>query len=312
MERNIEKEGDYLKNLEEKKYWIWLSLIKNLGSRRKLKLLETYKNPEEIYYLTKEKLIKLEGIGEETAKNIILSKNEKLLDYHIKYMQENNIDIIHIYEEKYPQLLKEIYDPPVSLYIKGNKEILNSKNIGIVGCRECTDYGKNAAKYFAYNLSKQNINIVSGLAKGVDSYAHIGCLSTDKENKNCGKTNNDCGKAIAVVGNGLDSIYPKENIQLANEIIKNGGAIISEYPCGTKPDKMNFPARNRIISGICFGIIVVEAKEKSGTLITVDFALEQGRDVFVVPGNINSINSIGTNDLIKQGAKLVTTYKDIM
>lgn len=301
-----------MKSLENKKYWIWLSLIKKLGSRKKLKLLETYKNPEEIYYLTKEELIKLEGIGEETAKNIILSKNEKLLDYHIKYMQENNIDIIHIYEEKYPQLLKEIYDPPVSLYIKGNKEILNSKNIGIVGCRECTDYGKNAAKYFAYNLSKKNINIVSGLAKGVDSYAHIGCLSTDKEKKNCGKTNNDCGKAIAVVGNGLDSIYPKENIQLANEIIKNGGAIISEYPCGTKPDKMNFPARNRIISGISSGIIVVEAKEKSGTLITVDFALEQGRDVFVVPGNINSINSIGTNDLIKQGAKLVTTYKDIM
>ena len=241
-------------------------------------------------------------------------------------MQENNIDIIHIYEEKYPQLLKEIYDPPVSLYIKGNKEILNSKNIGIVGCRECTDYGKNAAKYFAYNLSKKNINIVSGLAKGVDSYAHIGCLSTDKENKNCGKTNNDCGKrnadceklkcdcgkTIAVVGNGLDMLYPKENIELANEIIKSGGSIISEYPCGTKPDKMNFPARNRIVSGISSGIIVVEAKEKSGTLITVDFALEQGRDVFVVPGNINSINSVGTNDLIKQGAKLVTTYKDIM
>lgn len=315
-----------MKNLEEKKYWIWLSLIKNLGSKRKLKLIEIYKSPEKIYNLTKEELLKLEGIGEETAKNIILSKNEKLLDYHIKYMQENNIDIIHIYEEKYPQLLKEIYDPPVSLYIKGNKEILNSKNIGIVGCRECTDYGKNAAKYFAYNLSKKNINIVSGLAKGVDSYAHIGCLSTNKQNKNCGKINNDCGKrnadceklkcdcgkTIAVVGNGLDMLYPKENIELANEIIKSGGSIISEYPCGTKPDKMNFPARNRIVSGISSGIIVVEAKEKSGTLITVDFALEQGRDVFVVPGNINSINSVGTNDLIKQGAKLVTTYKDIM
>ena len=322
-----------MKNLEEKRYWIWLSLIKNLGPKRKLKLLELYQNPEKIYKLSKEELLKIEGIGEETVKNIILAKNEKLLDYHIKYMKENNINIIHIYEESYPQILKEIYDPPISLYIKGNKEILNNKNIGIVGCRECTDYGKKAAKYFAYNLAKENINIVSGLAKGVDSFAHLGCLSTYKENQNCGKNNNrcgkqnsnyerndnncgkqknNCGKTIAVVGNGLDMVYPKENIELANEIIKSGGAIISEYPCGTKPDKMNFPARNRIISGISSGIIVVEAKEKSGTLITVDFALEQGRDVFVVPGNINSINSVGTNDLIKQGAKLVTTYRDIM
>ena len=315
-----------MENLEEKRYWIWLSLIKNLGPKRKLKLLELYKSPEKIYKLTKEELLKIEGIGEETVKNIIVSKNEKLLYYHIKYMKENNIDIIHIYEEGYPQILKEIYDPPISLYIKGNKDILNNKNIGIVGCRKCTDYGKKAAKYFAYNLAKENINIVSGLAKGVDSYAHLGCLSSYKEKQNCeklhsdggennyngGKQNSDCGKTIAVVGNGLDMIYPKENIELANEIIKSGGAIISEYPCGTKPDKMNFPARNRIISGISSGIIVVEAKEKSGTLITVDFALEQGRDVFVVPGNINSINSVGTNDLIKQGAKTATIYTDIL
>lgn len=315
-----------MENLEEKRYWIWLSLIKNLGSKRKLRLLDLYQNPEKIYKLTKEELLKIEGIGEETAKNIILSKNEKLLDYHIKYMKKNNIDIIHIYEENYPQILKEIYDPPISLYIKGNKKILNNKNIGIVGCRECTDYGKKSAKYFAYNLAKENINIVSGLAKGVDSYAHLGCLSTYKKNQNCGKIysncgennyncgkqNSNCGKTIAVVGNGLDMVYPKENIEIANEIMKSGGAIISEYPCGTKPDKMNFPARNRIISGISSGIIVVEAKEKSGTLITVDFALEQGRDVFVVPGNINSINSVGTNELIKQGAKTVTVYTDIL
>lgn len=135
--------------------------------------------------------------------------------------------------------------------------------------------------------------------------------SCGKINNNCGKIKNDCGKTIAILGNGLDMIYPKENIELANEIIRSGGAIISEYPCGTKPDKMNFPARNRIISGLSKGIIVIEAKEKSGTLITVDFALEQGRDVFVVPGNINSINSVGTNDLIKQGAKMVTSYEDI-
>lgn len=286
-----------MEELENKRYWIWLSLIKNLGSKRKLRLLELYKTPEEIYKLTKEELMNINGIGEAIANDIMISKNEEILNYHIKYMKESNINIININEREYPQVLKEIYDPPISLYVKGNIEKLNNKNIGIVGCRECTTYGKKSAEYFAYNLSKQNINIVSGLAKGIDSYAHLGSLNN--------------GNTIAVLGNGLDIIYPKENLELANEIIKRGGTIISEYPCGTKPDKMKFPARNRIISGISSGIIVIEAKEKSGTLITVDFALEQGRDVFVVPGNINSINSVGTNDLIKQGARLVTTYEDI-
>ena len=286
-----------MEELENKRYWIWLSLIKNLGSKRKLRLLELYKTPEEIYKLTKEELMNINGIGEAIANDIMISKNEEILNYHIKYMKESNINIININEREYPQVLKEIYDPPISLYVKGNIEKLNNKNIGIVGCRECTTYGKKSAEYFAYNLSKQNIKIVSGLAKGIDSYAHLGSLNT--------------GNTIAVLGNGLDIIYPKENLELANEIIKRGGTIISEYPCGTKPDKMKFPARNRIISGISSGIIVIEAKEKSGTLITVDFALEQGRDVFVVPGNINSINSVGTNDLIKQGARLVTTYEDI-
>lgn len=286
-----------MEELENKRYWIWLSLIKNLGSKRKLRLLELYKTPEEIYKLTKEELLNINGIGEAIAKEIIISKNEKILNYHIKYMKEKNIKIININEREYPQALKKIYDPPISLYVKGNIEKLNNKNIGIVGCRECTTYGKKSAEYFAYNLSKQNINIVSGLAKGIDSYAHLGSLNN--------------GNTIAVLGNGLDMIYPKENLELANEIVKRGGTIISEYPCGTKPDKMKFPSRNRIISGISSGIIVIEAKEKSGTLITVDFALEQGREVFVVPGNINSINSVGTNDLIKQGARLVTTYEDI-
>lgn len=317
-----------MENLENKKYWIWFSLIKGLGCVRKHKLLKKYGTPDEIYKVRKSELLKIDGIGEETVSNIIEAKNEKILNYHIKYMKENNIDIIHICEKNYPQLLRQIYDAPVSLYIRGKKEILNGKNIGIVGCRECTDYGKKAAKYFAYNLSKKGMNIISGLAKGVDSYAHWGSIGinielekvkncgekqTDcgKQNMECGQFKQNCGKTIAVLGNGLDMIYPKENIELANEIIKSGGAIISEYPCGTNPDKMNFPARNRIISGISKGIIVVEAKDKSGTLITVDFALEQGRDVFVVPGNINSMNSVGTNDLIKQGAKIVTCYEEI-
>ena len=296
-----------MENLKNKKYWIWLSLISGLGCVRKRKILQIYKTPERIYKLTKKELLKVDGIGEETAEKIIMSKNEKMIDYHIRYMQKNNIDIINIDEIYYPQSLREIYDSPIILYIMGNKNILNERNIGIIGCRDCTEYGKKAAKYFAYNLSMNGINIVSGLAKGIDSYAHIGSL--------CAKAQEDkekLGETIAVLGNGLDIIYPKENIQLANEIIKNGGCIISEYPCGTKPEKMNFPARNRIVSGLSRGIIVVEAKEKSGTLITVDFALEQGRDVFVVPGNINSINSVGTNDLIKQGARIITNYNEII
>ena len=288
-----------LQNLENKKYWVWFSLIKGLGYKKKIRLLEKYKNPEKIYKVSKQELLKCQGIGEETVKNIINSKNEKIINYHLKYMIKNNIDIINIVDELYPKKLKEIYDCPISLYFKGDVSILNKKSIAIVGCRECSDYGKKAAKYFAYNLSTKGVNIVSGLARGIDTFSHIGCIQGNS-------------KTIAVIGNGLDTIYPSENIELANKIIEAGGCIISEYPCGTKPEKMNFPARNRIITGLSDGVIVIEAKEKSGTLITVDFALEQGRDVFVVPGNINSINSVGTNDLIKQGAKLVCTYRDIL
>ena len=313
------KEEVKIEDLKNKKYWIWFSLIKNLGARRKLKLLKIYKDPEIIYNLKKNELLKIEGIGEKIVQNILDGNIKRNINKHIAYMEKNDIDIISITEEKYPEILKEIYDPPISLYIKGNTEILNNKSIAIVGCRDATEYGKKATKYFSYNLSKKGINIVSGLARGIDSYAHIGnvCAQDEKRKEedklkiSIQQDNIQYGKTIAVVGNGLDIVYPKENKYLFDKIIETGGAIISEYPLGIKPDKMNFPARNRIVSGISKGIIVIEAKEKSGTLITVDFALDQGRDVYVVPGNINSINSVGTNDLIKQGARLVTHYKDI-
>ncbi len=327
-----------MKNLRKKKYWIWLSLLTNLGTIKKQQLLERYQTPEYIYKLTKEELKKVKGIGEKAVESILDKRKKAEVEKHLEYMEKNQIDIISIKDKEYPQILKEIYDPPISLYCKGNVGILNKKSIAIVGCREATDYGKKASKYFAYNLAKQGINIISGLAKGVDSYAHIGANQVenvdnytqleanqykpvDKHTKradyrhvekveNMEKPKN-YGKTIAVLGNGLDTIYPKENEILANKIVENGGTIVSEYPLGTKPKKMNFPERNRIISGMSKGILVVEAKEKSGTLITVDFALEQGRDIFVVPGNINSLNSVGTNFLIKQGAKLVTHYSDI-
>ena len=181
----------------------------------------------------------------------------------------------------------------------GNIEILNNKGLAIVGCRDATSYGKKASIYFSYNIAKQNISIISGLAKGIDSFSHLGALKAN-------------GKTIAVIGSGLDIIYPKENELLAKKIVQNGGAIVSEYPLGVTSKKQHFPARNRIISGLSLGVLVVEAKEKSGSLITADFALEQGRHVFSVPGNINSLNSIGTNKLIQDGAIPVLNYNEII
>lgn len=288
-----------MENLEEKRYWIWLSLINGIGARKKRKLLEKYNFPQKIYQLTKKDLVSSKIMSEDIADNFCNMEIKNSVYKHIEYMQKHNIDIINITDKNYPSILKEIYDPPISLYIKGNKEILSNKSIGIVGCRIASDYGIKAAKYFSYNLAKDGYNIISGLARGIDSYSHIGCIASN-------------GKTIAVVGNGLDTIYPRENDLLAKKIIENNGAIISEYPLGTKPEKSNFPARNRIISGLSQALIVVEAKEKSGSLITADFALEQGKSVYAVPGNINSINSVGTNDLIKQGAIPATCYNDVI
>lgn len=283
--------------MEEIKYWIWFSRIENLTPKTQLELLKQFKNPANLWNKKEEDLIK-QKINEKLAKRICEQKYKKDLDKYLEYMQKNAIELINIYSQEYPENLKNIYDPPTFLYIKGNKEILNQKSISIVGCRNCTIYGKNTAMKLAYNLSNNNINIVSGLARGIDAYSHIGCLK--------GKA-----KTIAVVGCGLDRVYPEENRWIYNKIIENDGAIISEHVIGTKPLAQNFPRRNRIISALSKALIVVEAKEKSGTLITVDFALEQGKDIYVVPGNIDSRNSVGTNELIKQGARVLTKIDDI-
>lgn len=211
------------------------------------------------------------------------------------------IEEISIESKEYPEQLREIYDAPLKLYVLGNKEILKQSSIAIVGARKATEYGKKIAIQFSKDLSKNGINIISGLALGIDTCAHLGALQATSK-----------GKTIAVLGSGLDAIYPKQNVELAKQIIKNGGCIISEYPLGAKPEKQHFPQRNRIISGLSKGVLIVEASEKSGSLITADFALEQGREVFAVPGNISSSTSVGTNNLIKQGAKLVTNYEDIL
>ena len=207
--------------------------------------------------------------------------------------------VIYQAEKNYPEKLKHIYAPPAKLYLLGDETILNKPSIAIIGCRQASDYGKKVAFRFAYELAKQGIVVISGLARGIDTCGHLGAVKAN-------------GQTIAVLGSGFGHIYPTENKGLCRDIIQKGGAIVTEYEPKSKPEKMHFPARNRLISGLSDGVLVVEAKEKSGTLITVDYALDQGKDVFIIPGNITSQNSNGTNSLIQQGAKLVTKVEDIL
>lgn len=259
--------------MEKTKYWIWFSRIKNLGSIKKQELLKKYKI-EEIWKLKQEELTKVNSIGEKIAKEILNPKYKIGLENMMHTMQKENIELINIEDKNYPEKLKQIYDKPISLYIKGNVEILNSFSLAVIGCRQNSEYGEEVAKAVTRGIVKNDIVTISGLARGIDSICHRETL------KNKGKT-------IAIIGSSLDIIYPSENKNLVDEIINNGGCIVSEYPLGTRPEKMNFPARNRIISGLSNGIIVIEAKKKSGTMTTVDFALEQGKNVFAIPRKYN-------------------------
>ena len=286
--------------MDKRIYLIWISRMNGIGINKLNILLEKYHNLENIWNLKKEDLEKLKGIGQKTAEIILDKKYRENLDKYLEYMIKNEIQIIGVQDRKYPQQLKHIYNPPITLYVKGNISILNEKNaIGIVGTRKCSEYGRKIALEISEYLSKNNMNIVSGLAKGIDTWSHIGSLKGN-------------GKTIAVLGSGLNEFYPKENIGLAREIIKNGGTIISEYTLGIKPERLNFPARNRIISGLSNKIVIVEASKKSGSIITADYALEQGKDIYVIPGNITSKNSEGSNELIKEGANIITKYEDLL
>lgn len=256
--------------MQDLKYWIWLSKIESLGSIRAQKLLKEYHTPKEIWKLKKEDLVKIEGIGDKIASEILDNKYRCELEKIEKEMKREQIDLITFQDELYPENLKQIYDMPISLYVKGNKQILNEFSLAIIGCRENSNYGEKVAKAIGKGLAKQNITTISGLAKGID------CIS-QKATVEAG------GKTIAVIGSGINNIYPPENTKLAKEIIRMGGAIVSEYPPDTRAERMNFPARNRIISGLSEGVIVIEAKNKSGTMTTVDFALEQGKTVFAIP-----------------------------
>ncbi len=286
-------------NSNYNKYWIWFSRLEKLTNIQRGILLKRYKSPDKIWNLSENDLKKMNELSDECIKDILKKTYRENLEKYEEYHNKNHIKMITVYDKCYPEKLKRIYDSPVLLYAKGNIKLLNSKGIAMVGCRDCTNYGKSVARKMAYKLAKRNITIISGLAKGIDKFSHIGALEGE-------------GNTIAVLGHGLDIIYPNENYELSELIEKNNGLIVTEYVIGTKPNKYTFPARNRIISGLSDGVIVVEAKERSGSLITADFALEQGKEVFAVPGNIDSMNSQGTNELIKQGANPITNCDDVL
>lgn len=207
--------------------------------------------------------------------------------------------ILKFGDKFYPKQLKEIYDPPKKLYIMGDEKILDNFGIAIVGTRNASSYGLHITKAISFGLAKKDINIISGMAKGIDEAAHEAAIMAK-------------GKTIAVLGSGFNHIYPKENIKLFWEIINSGGTVITEYEPNIKARPEYFPKRNRIISALSKGVVVTEAPKRSGSLITADLALEQGKEVFAVPGNVISKNSSGTNELIKEGAKLTENIFDIL
>ncbi|MGE4282507.1 MAG: DNA-processing protein DprA [Clostridia bacterium] len=282
--------------MEDIIYWLWLTNLSGVGSVKVSKLLEYFKSPEMIWQAGKSELQACIGING----HIMEKLSNKNLDAAKKILHDTQrleIDIVTINDLRYPELLKRTYDPPGILYFKGKMPKADVVSVAVVGARKASIYGKNIAEKISSQLAERGICVVSGMARGIDTYSHKGALKAG-------------GETVAILGCGIDIVYPKENEELMYYIIKNG-AVVSEYPPGTFPSQCNFPARNRIISGITLGTIVVEAGERSGSLITADFALEQGREVFAVPGNIDNYYSIGTNNLIKQGAKLVTCIEDI-
>lgn len=284
--------------MRDKKYVVWLSSVPGIGSKSCLNLIGYFGSAENVYRSSFSELMNSGAIREKTARIITERKNINVINEYLKIVKEKNIKVYTIFENGYPENLKNIYDPPPVLYIKGEILEEDSFAVGIVGSRKASDYGLKTAHRIASRLAELGITIVSGMALGIDSAAHKGALAAK-------------GRTIAVFACGLKHVYPMTNFRLSQEI-QNSGAIITEYPFDTEAIASQFPARNRIISGMSLGVIVVEAGEKSGSLITADFALEQGREVFAVPGNITSPNSKGANELIKSGAKLVNRIEDII
>lgn len=277
--------------------WIALSRVAGLGSVTIKNLLNKFDDPDKIFQASISEISEVNGIRKDVAINILNKKYDIDPADELIRIEKNGIRIITFHDSEYPAKLREIHDPPALLYVKG-KPLPDIKFVSIVGSRNATHYGLKVAEELAQGLARRGLGVVSGMAMGIDAASHWGCLS--------GK-----GFTIAVLGTGLDTIYPGKNRKLYKKIIENG-TVISEFPLGTPPSPPNFPKRNRIISGLSMGTVVVEATKKSGSLITASLALEQGRDVFAVPGSIESFKSRGCHFLIKQGAMLVENSDDVM
>lgn len=286
--------------MEKKDAYLWLNSINGITNKTIELIKNNIVNIEELIYLSDKEIYNLKNINLNIRENIVKYKSLAYIDGIKEKLNKENVSYICIEEKGYPNNLKHIHDAPNILFYKGDIGIVN-KNIGLamVGSRKATKYGINCATLISKGLSNLGINIISGLAIGIDTYAHIGCME--------GK-----GKTIAVLGSSVNNILPKKNIYLANKVLENGGLIISDYNINSKVFPSNYANRNRIISGISEGIIVVEAAKKSGALITAEFGLEQGKNIFAVPGNINSYMSEGCHKIIKEGAILINGIEDIL
>ncbi len=281
----------------DKPYWVAFNHINGVGAVRAGQLLKRFGNLEEAWTASKQDLI-FAGISDKLAEQIVISRNRINPKELTESILSKNIRICIRTEPEYPHLLKEIDNPPTVLYYVGKLPDNQMSLMGIVGTRRMTSYGQNVAEELGRFLAANGIGVVSGLARGIDGAAQSAVVNAE-------------GKTYAVLGCGVDHIYPPEHRNLAKAIVRDG-AVISEYAPGTHPDRVNFPQRNRIISGMSSGVIIVEAGEKSGSLITARFAVEQGREVFVVPGKVTDVQSRGTNRLIRDGARPFYEKKEIL
>ncbi len=284
--------------MTRKEYWNWILNIDKVGLKKIKAILDFYGSLEAAYKGNAKELEQIKKLNEKDIINISISKDIDRIKKDYKKLHNKGIHLITIDDSEYPARLKNIFDPPYGLYVRGKLPDENRPIISVVGARNCSDYGKHVALKLSKELSSAGIQIISGLAFGIDGYAHQGSLSSG-------------GDTFGILGCGIDICYPKENFSLYMEISKKGG-LISEYGIGKPPLQYQFPIRNRIISGLADGILVIEAKEKSGSLITADAGLEQGKNVYAVPGSIYSKLSEGCNNLIKMGAKVVTSSQDIL
>ncbi|MCD9186492.1 MAG: DNA-processing protein DprA [Pyrinomonadaceae bacterium] len=281
------------------KQWISLNMTPGVGPRAATKLLERFGSAENVFHATRRELESLR-LRAETVESILKREFHEKADEELEKIKESGADVLILDDGSYPFLLREIADPPITLYVKGDwQACFDAPCVGVIGSRRCSTYGENASRMLAHDLASNGICVVSGLARGIDTAAHRGAI-------------NGNGRTIAVLGTGINQVYPKENAKLVDEILASGGAVVSQFPLETPPLKENFPYRNRIISGLSYGVLLVEASERSGSLITARLATEQNREVMAVPGNITSKNSFGTNYLIKSGAKLVQQWQDVV